>query len=131
MLIIDTDGSLLGMDESWLELSPFSNYLVPGIILFTALGIFPAVTAYGLIFKPHWLWTDTINIFKDKHWSWSFSIYSGIILIIWIIIQQLLTQYYWLQSVMLFTGIMIIIISLTPAVMNYCSVHNMVSDDKA
>lgn len=47
-LVIDPTGELLQMPISMLENSPFNNFLVPGVILLTMLGIFPMVVLYGL-----------------------------------------------------------------------------------
>jgi len=119
MLFIKPDGSLLGMDPEWLEHSPFNNYLIPGLILFTFSGFLPLLTLLGLLLKPNWRWTNAFNIYSDKHWAWAYSLYSGIIVITWITIQLIMTQYFWLQPVMIFTGLLIIVLSLTPSVMKY------------
>jgi hypothetical protein len=39
------DGDLLGMPTSLLACSPFPSYLVPGIVLFTFVGIAPLIAA--------------------------------------------------------------------------------------
>jgi hypothetical protein len=44
-LILGPDGHLLGMPTKVLAGSPFSSFLVPGIILFTVLGLAPLVAA--------------------------------------------------------------------------------------
>jgi hypothetical protein len=44
-LILAPDGRLLGMPPSLLAGSPFHSYLVPGIILFTLVGIAPLTAA--------------------------------------------------------------------------------------
>jgi hypothetical protein len=41
MLIAGPDGHLLGLRLSLLEKSPFTTFLVPGVVLFTALGLVP------------------------------------------------------------------------------------------
>ena len=56
MLTIKPDGGLLKMPLSYLEGSPFSDYLVPGVILLCVLGIFPLVVAYGLLRRRPWAW---------------------------------------------------------------------------
>ncbi len=119
MLLIKPDGSLMGMDPEWLDRSPFHSYLVPGIILFTLVGLLPLVTLVGLLGKSEWRWMKMLNIYPNMHWAWATSLYSGIIVILWIAIQQVMTQYFWLQPVMIFTGILIIVFTLSPAVMKY------------
>jgi len=44
-LILGPDGHLLGMPTNLLAGSPFSSFLVPGIILFTVLGVAPLLAA--------------------------------------------------------------------------------------
>lgn len=43
--ILGPDGHLLGMPTTLLSGSPFSSYLVPGIILFTFIGLAPLLAA--------------------------------------------------------------------------------------
>lgn len=122
-LIFKPDGSGLGMDPGWLDHSPFTSYLIPGIILFTLVGLFPLFTIVGLLLKPGWTWANALNIYANRHWAWAYSLYSGIIVIIWITIQLILTQYFWLQAVMIFTGLLIIILTLVPSVMKHFEIR--------
>jgi len=117
MLILKPDGSLLGMNPDWLNHSPFNNFLIPGLILFTLNGVLPLITVIGLIKKPDWTWANTLNIYADRHWAWTFSLYTGIIIITWITVQLLMTQYFWLQPIMILTGILILILTLSPSLM--------------
>ena len=117
LLLLKPDGSLLGMDPGWLDNSPFNTYLAPGLILLIVVGLFPLFTFVGLLLKPGWRWANIFNIYHDRHWAWTYSLYSGIITIIWITVQLVMTQYFWLQPVMIFTGLMIILLTLTPPVM--------------
>src|ERR1700682_5322264 len=55
-LILGPDGHLLGMPTTLLAGSPFPSYLVPGIVLFTLVGLAPllaaALTVRGQAFAP-------------------------------------------------------------------------------
>ena len=117
MLILIPDGSSLGMGANWLDGSPFASYLIPGLILFITAGLFPLLALVGLVLKPDWKWANVLNIYSDRHWAWTYAIYSGIMVIIWITVQQVMTQYFWLQPVMIFIGLGILITALSPAVM--------------
>ena len=117
MLIVKPDGSFLGMDPEWLDHSPFDTYFKPGFILFTLIGLLPLFTFFGLLLKPDWRWANSLNIYTNRHWAWTYSLYSGIIVITWITVQLIMTQYFWLQPVMIFTGLLIIVFTLTPSVM--------------
>jgi hypothetical protein len=123
MLIVDPQGELLGMPIEWLERTPFKTYLIPGIILLVFNGIFPFFILYGLLTKPSWTWAEAINIYRDKFWAWTYSLFSGIIVIIWIIVQQCLTHYFWLQPALISLGLLIIIFTMLPRVLQFYSVE--------
>jgi len=52
VLMISPSGKLFGMPLSMLENSPFSNFLIPGIILFSVLGAYPIWIVWALIKRP-------------------------------------------------------------------------------
>ena len=116
LLMIKTDGSLLGMQVDWLNRSPFKNYLIPGFLLSLFLGIIPLTTFLGLIKKNNWRITNSFNIYRNRNWAWSFSLYTRIIAITWITFQLILTQYFWIQQVIIFNGLLIIIITMLPQI---------------
>ena len=49
-------GALLGITASELQNSPFNSYLIPGIMLFTILGLLPIMIIFALLKKsnPNW-----------------------------------------------------------------------------
>ncbi|MNP17785.1 hypothetical protein D3C76_1102280 [compost metagenome] len=85
--IMDPSGEILKIPTTLLERSPFNNFLIPGIILFVVLGLFPIMISLALMKKWHWALGEQLNVFKDRHWSWTFSLYSGFAIIIWISVQ--------------------------------------------
>lgn len=87
-LIFCPDGSMLGMPISILEHSVlFSDFLIPGILLLVVFGIFPAFLIWALVRKPDLRWFERLNIYRDLHWSWTFTLYVAWALIMWIGIQ--------------------------------------------
>jgi hypothetical protein len=88
VLIVSPSGGLIGMPLSMLNKSPFNTFLVPGIILFAVLGVVPLVLARALVKKPKFKFAESINLFPDMHWSWTFSIYTAFALVIWIQVQM-------------------------------------------
>ncbi len=115
-LIISPSGKLLGgLPLSILAQSPFSDFLIPGIILFTILGLFPCYISYALIKKPTNNIAEYFNLFKDMHWAWSFSIYIGFALIIWIQVETIfINGTSWLQTFYILYSIPIIFVALLP-----------------
>jgi hypothetical protein len=77
-LIVHPDGSSLQMSLDWLQYSPFSDYMIPGIILFIVNGLF-GIFVFGTI------------LFRHRLYPW-FVIAQGMILSGWIIIQMLMVR---------------------------------------
>ena len=116
VMIISPDGELIGLPLSEFKNMPFSSYLIPGIILFSILGLIPSLLIIALLKKPESKIAEKINIFKDMHWSWTYSIFIAFTLIGWIHIQLIFLQgvVHWLQTFYMFYAILIIIIALLP-----------------
>jgi hypothetical protein len=119
-LIISPSGELIGgLPLSILNNSPFPNFLVPGIILFIVLGLFPSLLVFALLKKPTSHLAERINFFKDMHWSWSFSINISFALIIWIQVETIYVQGTgWLQTFYMLFAIPLIFVALLPQVRN-------------
>lgn len=121
-LIIEPNGLLLQMPVNWLNNSPFQSYLIPGIILTLLLGIFPVWIAYCLAFRPFRHRRGWLNIYPDRYFGWTYSLYLGIMLIIWITVQIAMVGYgHPIQTIYVSLGILITIVTLIPSNMNYYS----------
>jgi len=72
------DGSANGIPLSYLNHSPFKDYLIPGLVLVICNGVFSLLTFLALVF----------NI---RHHSW-FVLGQGIILLGWIVIQVIMLR---------------------------------------
>jgi hypothetical protein len=118
-LMMAPDGSLLKMQPGWLENSPFNSYFIPGLLLLLMNGVFPLVAIFGLITRNNSQVLNRLNIYKNRYWGWTFAVYSGIITNIWIIVQQLMAEYFILQTIIAAVGLLIIVAALSPRVMNY------------
>ncbi len=119
LLVIKPDGSLLGMQSGWLDHSPFKDYLIPGLLLLIFLGILPLLTLSGLARIKNRVRTNKFNIYRNRNWAWAYSLYTGITAIIWITVQLILAGYFWIQPVIIFNGLLIIIFTLLPGVMKH------------
>lgn len=119
-LLIDTSGSTLKMPMFFLRNTPFKDYLIPALVLFFMLGVYPTFIAIGLIFKLKIKWINFVNIYKEQSWVWTFSLYLGIILSLWIDFQVMFIGYWHhIQTIYAILGILIIIVALLPGVKNY------------
>jgi len=120
VLIISPTGELMGLPLSEFKNMPFNNFLLTGIILFILLGVIPLLLIPALIKKPDYRLTEKLNLFKDMHWSWTFSIYVAFILISWIQLQLIFLQsaVHWLHTFYIFYAMVIIIVALLPQIRN-------------
>lgn len=109
-MIVDPSGAMFGFPADMLENSPFDNYLVPGLILTFVLGVFPLAVVFGL--------------WRRKAWAWGGSAAVGVALVIWIVVQVLMTGlnvgYSPLQAVYGLLGFVLIVLTLLPSVRRYC-----------
>ena len=117
-LMLAPDGSLLGMQPGWLDKTPFSSYFIPGLLLLMMNGVLPLLALFGLITKNR-TWFGWLNIYRNTYWGWTFSVYSGIITNIWIIVQQLMAEYFILQTIIAAVGLLILVAALLPRVIRY------------
>ncbi len=117
--LLAPDGSLLQMPFSQLKNTPFPDFTIPGLLLFLVLGVYPFAVAYSLWTRPAWRWPDAINPFKETHWSWAGSLAAGAIAIIWIVVQVQWIQAGALHAFIFGWGVLILIVTLLPAVRGY------------
>ncbi|GAB4055891.1 hypothetical protein [Spirosoma litoris] len=116
-LVVSPSGELMHMPLSMLAHSPFGSFLIPGIILFLLLGVWPCLVAYALLKKTPSLLAERMNCFRDMHWSWTYAVYCAFTLIFWIQIQQMFLQAaHWLHSFYLLLAVVLIFCALLPSV---------------
>jgi hypothetical protein len=128
MLVLDPSGERMQMPLTWLENSPFPNYLIPGLILSIVLGLGAFFVFICLLTLPDWGWMERINPFKRQHWAWTASAAFGLALMIWITVQVLMVSLgAWLQPFYFGVGLAILLLTLTPPVRSYLSARSYLS----
>jgi len=105
-LVAAPDGRIMQMPVSYLDGSPFSDYLIPGLILLLMLGVFPLVVLAGLWLRPR------------PAWYGAFAVGCG--LIIWILVEVLIIPLSALQAFFGVVGVLIAVVTLLPAVRRFC-----------
>lgn len=84
-----------GVPLEWLDGSPFSSYFVPGLVLFSIVGI-------GCV-------TSGILLFFKRKSAYLPGVLSGVILIVWIVTQLIVIGYVsFLQPLVFIIGLIII-----------------------
>jgi hypothetical protein len=118
-LIEAPDGHLIQLPLNLLANSPFTDFLVPGILLFVFIGVYPLVVAYSIWRRPGWHWPDTINPFGTFHWSWAASLAAAVALLVWITVQIQWVPIGFLHVLYLVWAAAILVIGLLPATRRY------------
>ena len=96
-LILEPNGSNLGMSLEMLKYSPFSDFLIPGIVLLIVNGI-------GSI-------AGSVLTFKRFHYAAEIAITLGSFLVAWIIVQVYwIHSFHWLHALYLSLGIIELIL---------------------
>jgi hypothetical protein len=120
LMMAAPDGSFMNMPLSMLQYSPFSSFFIPGLILFTLMGVYPLAVAYSLWRQPSWRWPEALNPVKGRHWSWAASLAAGVMLVIWITVQVLLLRSVAFLHVLYFIwGWALILLTLSAPVRQY------------
>ena len=117
VFVISPTGKLFGMPLTMLDNSPFTDFLIPGIVLFIVLGVAPIGLIIALIKKPDYKIAQFFNFYKDMYWGWTYVIYIAFALIIWIQIEMtVLHAVHWSHSLYMFLAITILFVALLPKV---------------
>ena len=98
LMIIRPDGGLLSLPLSLLDGTPFKDYLIPGILLTSVVGV---VNLFAVLH----------NLQRNRNrFNWAMA--GGIMIIGWIIAQMtLIKAFHWLHIFYLVIGILIILIA--------------------
>jgi hypothetical protein len=120
VFLIDPTGKLMGLPPEFLPRLPVPDYTLPGFFLLTIMGIAPIILLYGMLARPRWNWTRPLVHWSGRHWSWAGTLYLGIGLAFWLVLEGLLIGFSApMQFVTAFIGIAILLLVLTPPVRRY------------
>ncbi len=119
VIVASPKGGIIKMPMSDLKGSPFSDFLIPGIILFVVLGVGPLVVAWALLRRPRSAALEAVNPFRHEYWGWTLSGMIGVGLVIWIAVEMLIVPLSFLQPFYAGVGLVIIALTLTPPVRAY------------
>lgn len=78
LFITDPTGTSMGMSVAYLQYSPFTSYLIPGIVLCSCIGIFGIAV--------------TVALWKKTPSAARIVIIHGILLIGWIVVQMMFVR---------------------------------------
>lgn len=94
----DRSGGWLRLPIAWLEDAPFADYLVPGVVLFFVLGVWPLAVAWGL--------------WKRRLWAGYGSLFVGAALGIWIVVEIQMIGYQPTPPLQVIYGLLAVLITV-------------------
>jgi len=119
IMVFDPTGKTLNLPGIFLLGTPFDDYLIPGLFLSLCVGLLPLLALLGLL-GARWKWPELLNVYKRFHWGWSYTLYSAIVLILWMDIQVFFIGYWHVaQTVNALMGVLILVITLMPQVADH------------
>ena len=114
-LTLRPDGSIMKMPVSYLEGSPFSDFLIPGLVLLLVLGVLPLVAVGGLWMRRSWAWYAAFAV--------------GCGLMVWILVEITIVPFSWLQPVYGVVGVLIFAVAALRSVRRFYGVTLPGEDD--
>ena len=114
------NGSILHAPQAWLDKIPFSDFLIPGLVLFFVVGVLPLLVAVALLRRPAWPGLQRIAPFRRQYWGWTASGVAGCGIIIFEIVEALYIGLgSSLQYLYLGVGIATVLLALSGPVRQY------------
>jgi len=107
--VLAPDGDLLRMPTTYLEGTPFSDFLIPGLLLLTLFGVFPLVV--------------TVGLWRRRPWAWFGAFAVGCALVIFEIVEYLLIGSDPQQVLWGAIGGLIAVLCIAPSVQRYSGVR--------
>ncbi|HRE37405.1 MAG TPA: hypothetical protein PK092_03105 [Chitinophagaceae bacterium] len=96
LMISQPDGSILQLKPELLAGSPFSNYLVPGILLACVVGVVNLVAVF-------------LNMMRHRQ-RYNAAIAGGAVIITWILVQvMMIGTIHWLHILYFSAGILVVL----------------------
>jgi hypothetical protein len=114
-LTVKPDGSIMQMPLSYLDGSPFSDFLIPGLVLLLVLGVLPLVAAVG--------------VWRRRTWGWFAAFFVGCALMIWILVEITIVPFSWLQPAFGVIGVLIFAVAALKSVRRFYGVRLPGEDD--
>jgi hypothetical protein len=117
--IVAPDGSIIHAPKSWLEDIPFSDFLIPGLFLFFAVGVLPLFAAAAMLWRPAWPGLQRIAPFKGQYWGWTATGVAGCGIVIFEIVESVFIGLSWPQMLYGGIGTAIVLLALSGPVREY------------
>ena len=119
-LVGNPSGAWVHIPLSVLEYSPFTDFLVPGLILGVVFGLGSFVTVLALWWRPAWPPAGSLARLTGEHWAWGAAVTLGAGQIIWIVTETIMLRgASWLGLIYGSVGVLIVVLAFQPGVRRY------------
>ena len=118
--IADPTGAGLGAKLSWLEETPVTDFLLPGLFLLGVYAVGTLILMAGLTWRFSPGRIARLDGWLGHHWSWAGTMLVGAILIAWILYEfTIFSETIALQPILIGVGTLMIAIPLLPSMRRY------------
>jgi hypothetical protein len=119
--VTDPTGAGIGARLSWLEETPVSDFLLPGLFLLFVFGFGTLLLVIGLVWRSSPWVLRRVDAWIGFHWSWAATILVGLLLVGWILYEfTIFSDRMALQPILLAVGVLMAAIPLLPSMRGYC-----------
>ena len=123
MLLSDISGAALGVPKSLLDHLPLDTFLMPGLFLLIFMGFLPLITFAGVLRKNSMPAFQKLAVFKNYHWSYTFTIINGFLLAGWTIGELILWGINALSVIYFIWGCVILLLCLLPKLKKWFAIQ--------
>lgn len=121
--ITDRTGASIGARLSWLDGTPVSDFLLPGLFLLMVFAIGSVVVIAGLVWRPDPGVLRRIDLALHHHWAWMGAVAMGAALVAWILYElTIFPERMALQPMLLATGAAMAALCGLPSMRRYYAV---------
>ena len=128
--VTDPTGASIGAKLAWLEKTPVSDFLLPGLFLLVVYAIGSLVLIAGLVWRPAPGVLGRIDAALHQHWAWPGTIAMGATLVVWILYElTIFSERMVLQPILLGVGAAMIAICAAPSIRRYTAIPSQHGGD--
>jgi hypothetical protein len=118
----DASGAGLGAKASWLQETPVSDFLLPGLFLLCVYGIGSLMLMVGLVWRMPAGPLSHRGAKRGSVWAWIGTIVQGATLVIWILYEfVVLPDQMLLQPILIGVGLLMVLLAMMPSMRRSCA----------
>jgi len=121
--VTDPTGASIGARLTWLEKTPVSDFLLPGLFLLVVYVLGSLALIAGLLWRPAPGVVRRLDAALHHHWAWVGTIAMGATLVAWILYEfTIFPERMVLQPLLLCVGAAMVALCAAPSIRRYYAV---------